>query len=142
MESCPGCWAAYGEVLAREYSDRSYGKSHRLTVDAYAVQHPGRPSRQTAQSVAVHLMSLALVLEKGISADKATQAMGRAAKAGAPYPWLEPPPSRGRVTVVDVGAATSAGAHVEMVAQWASSAWTAWAPHHVQIRSWLQSLAL
>lgn len=37
LESSPGCWAAYGEVLAREYSDPAYFQVHRLTVDAYAV---------------------------------------------------------------------------------------------------------
>ena len=50
MLSSPGCWAVFGEVLAREYSNALYMKNHRLTVDAYAVQHPGKPSRQaTAQ---------------------------------------------------------------------------------------------
>jgi len=142
MESCPGCWAAYGEVLAREYGDRSYGRSHRLTVDAYAVQHPGRPSRQAAQSVAVHLLSLCLVLERGLPADKATRALGRAVKVGTPFPWLEPPPSHGLVTVADVRGAPSAGAHVGMVAQWACSAWMAWAHQHGKVRFWLRSLAL
>jgi hypothetical protein len=41
MESSPGCWASYGEVLVREYTEPSYFGVHRLTVDAYAVQHPG-----------------------------------------------------------------------------------------------------
>jgi hypothetical protein len=44
-ESSPACWAAYGEVVAREYSDSSYAALHGLTVDAYAVQHPGPGSR-------------------------------------------------------------------------------------------------
>src|ERR1700688_1721358 len=39
--SSPGCWAAYGEVLAREYRDYRLARLHRLTVDTYAVQHPG-----------------------------------------------------------------------------------------------------
>lgn len=33
MLSSPGCWAAYGEVLAREYSDNRLARLHRLTVD-------------------------------------------------------------------------------------------------------------
>ena len=64
MESSPSCWAAYGEVLAREYNDPAFMAAHRLTVDAYAVQHPGRPSPQSIQSVALHLISLCLVLEQ------------------------------------------------------------------------------
>lgn len=34
--STSGCWAKYGELLAREYSDFSYMAVHNLTVDAYA----------------------------------------------------------------------------------------------------------
>ncbi len=55
MDSSPGCWALFGEVLAREYSDYNYASHHRLTVDAYAVQHPGKPSPPSIGSVAVHL---------------------------------------------------------------------------------------
>jgi hypothetical protein len=58
LESSPGCWRLYGEVLAREYSDLAFWAAHRLTVDSYAVQHPGRSSPQTIQSVCVHLLSL------------------------------------------------------------------------------------
>lgn len=65
MESSPGCWSVYGEVLVREYTDALYASLHRLTVDAYAVQHPGRPSPQSIQSVAVHLISLCLILDRG-----------------------------------------------------------------------------
>ena len=60
-----GCWAMYGEVLAKEYGEYRYPSVHRLTVDAYSVQHPGTPSRRSIQSVAVHLVSLYLVLERG-----------------------------------------------------------------------------
>ncbi|MCP5049599.1 MAG: hypothetical protein GY940_20685 [bacterium] len=36
MDSSPGCWKIFGEVLAREYSNAAYARYHRLTVDAYA----------------------------------------------------------------------------------------------------------
>src|SRR5678816_4348633 len=39
MDSSPGCWHVYGEVLAREYGDQAFRVAHRLTVDSYAVQH-------------------------------------------------------------------------------------------------------
>ena len=39
--SSAGCWAAYGELLALEYEDRTYAVVNRLSVDTYAVQHPG-----------------------------------------------------------------------------------------------------
>jgi hypothetical protein len=40
-----GCWEIYGEILAKEYGEYGYPElTHRLTVDTYAVQHPGTPS--------------------------------------------------------------------------------------------------
>ncbi len=55
MESLPGCWAAYGEIIAREYGDIAFATAHSLTVDSYAIQHPGQPSPQSVQSVGLHL---------------------------------------------------------------------------------------
>src|SRR5204863_8366917 len=73
-----GCWAVYGEVLAREYGEYRYPSVHRLTVDTYSVQHPGTPSRRSIQSVAVHLVSLHLVLERCFCSEKATAGIRRA----------------------------------------------------------------
>ena len=70
-----GCWAIYGEVLAKEYGEYGYPPVHGLTVDAYAAQHPGTPSRQAIQSVAVHLIALYLVLERGYGFARATEAL-------------------------------------------------------------------
>ncbi|HLW73652.1 MAG TPA: DUF5946 family protein, partial [Gammaproteobacteria bacterium] len=75
MESSPACWAAYGEVLEREYSDPGYYRVHRLSVDAYAVQHPGRPSPQTIQSVNLHLIRLCCLVEKSLPMEKANDLM-------------------------------------------------------------------
>lgn len=136
MESTPGCWAAYGRVLAREYQDRRYFAVHRLTVDAYAVQHPGKRSRQSIQSVGVHLVRLFLLLERGLTPDKANDAMLAAARHKAQYRWLEPPASLGAITVADVEAAAGIEGHVSVVKDWASQMWAVWSPHHSTIRSW------
>lgn len=137
LESSPGCWAAYGEVLVREYSDPVYYRIHRLTVDAYAVQHPGRPSPQCIQSVAVHLISLCLVLERGVAMTRATAAIQAAVEHKERYIWLAPPPSLGSMTVADVQRAKNAEEHERLVRAWAESAWTAWSPHHATIQNWL-----
>ena len=110
---------------------------HRLTVDAYAVQHPGRPSPKSKQSVAVHLMRLHLILELGFDDDAAAKAMPRLARQTHCLHWLEPPPSLGNKTVVDVWNTTNAHQHTEAAREWARSAWQAWAPHYVQILQWL-----
>jgi hypothetical protein len=52
-----GCWAVFGEILAKEFNNPSYFyPAHRFTVDTYAVQHPGVPNRKSIQSVNVHLV--------------------------------------------------------------------------------------
>lgn len=137
LESSPGCWAAYGEVLVKEYTDAAYYSIHRLTVDAYAVQHPGHPSPQSIQSVAVHLISLCLVLEHGIDVQHATRAMQTAVKTKDRFVWLMPPPSLGSITVADVHKAKNVEKHIALVRTWAASAWSAWTPYHATIQEWL-----
>jgi len=137
MESCAGCWATLGEVLAREYSDPGLFAVHRLSVDAYAVQHPGNQSRQSIHSVGVHLIRLCLFLEHELSAEYANDAMLRATNRKHTFTWLEPPASRGLLTVADVVKARATQAHKSAVRAWAQSAWAAWSPHHETIRTWL-----
>lgn len=104
-ESSPACWALYGQVLAREYSDPACFAPNRPTVDAYAVQDPGRPSPQTVQSAVLHLISLHLGLERGVSIHQATGLPSRAARGKGVYVWLERPRSRGELTIAFVHAA-------------------------------------
>lgn len=137
MTSSPGCWAVYGEVLAREYSDPTYFEVHRLTVDAYAAQHPGSTDRQSIQSVGVHLIRLCLFLEHGLTAEKANSAMLAAGKSKHHFHRLEPPASLGDFTTADVAKAESADEHKAAVREWAKVVWEAWTPHHDTIRAWL-----
>ena len=137
MESSPGCWSVYGEVLAREYSDRAYAAAHRPTVDAFAVQHPGQPAAQSIQSAGVHLVRLCLILENGFSDAAAGNAMEVIASRKAMLRWLAPPRSMGSITAVDVWRASGANEHVKAVCDWARSAWQAWAEHHEQVRNWV-----
>lgn len=136
MESSPGCWAVYGEVLAREYSDPRYFQIHRLSVDSYAVQHPGRPSRQSIQSVGLHLIRLYMFIEQGLAAEAANDAMLTAGTIKHTFKWLEPPPSLGDVTVLDVYNAGTLDKHIETVKRWANSVWQVWTPHHPTIKEW------
>ena len=136
MTSSPGCWAAYGEVLAREYSDPALAEVHRLSVDTYAVQHPGDRSRQAIQSVGLHLVRLCLLLERGLSSSHANDAMLTAARHKDQFTWLERPASFGSITVADVRAASNTESHASAVRAWANDAWQAWARHHPIVRQW------
>lgn len=141
MESCPGCWAMYTEVLAREYSDVRFARAHRLTVDSYAVQHPGQPSPQSIQSVGLHLVSLCLVLEHGIPMSETTAVLRHGASRKAELCWLEPPLSRGDITTVDVHAAKDADTHVQRVWDWAGAVWLAWSQHRHIVKTWTRRFA-
>ena len=112
----PSCWALYGEQLAREY-ERWDPEEHRLSVDTYAVQHPGGDDRRARQSVAYHLTALCLAV------------LRRVTTAAAEFPRLEPPSPNGTITVRDVLDGTP-------VRAWAEDVWAAWAAHHQAARAW------
>lgn len=135
MASSPACWEVFGEVLTREYSNAAYYAAHKYTVDAYAVQHPGRPSPQTIQSVAAHLIRLCLMLEHGVGPDAGGAAIKAAVEEA--YVWLPPPSSMGTLTVTNLRGAANAAEHGRLAKAWAESAWEAWSAHHDQIRAWL-----
>lgn len=135
----PGCWEVFGEVLAKEYDDYRYWPVHRMTVDAYAAQHPGTPSPQSINSVAVHLISLYLTLERGEPDNRVVKEMQRAADLGREsFFWLDPPGSLGEVTVLDVRQAKTPTEHKEVVERWAKSVWKAWGQHRETIRQWTE----
>jgi hypothetical protein len=138
MLSSAGCWAAFGRVLAREYADPSLFAVHRLSVDAYAVQHPGKPSsRPSAQSVGLHLARLTLQLERGLAPERANAVMLQLAEYKARFHWLEPPASRGAITVAQVAPVIDPVAHAAAVRAWARSALDAWQIHRATFEPWL-----
>lgn len=132
----PGCWQAYGELLAREYGEYGMPPVHRLTVDTYAAQHPGRPSPQSIQSVAVHLVGLYVVLDRGFDLSKASRVTSEAAAYRNRYHWLTPPDLTNSLTVEDVLAAETLARHEDRVWEWSRSVWDAWDPHHGTVRDW------
>ena len=103
---------------------------HRLTVDAYAAQHPGKPERRAIQSVWVHLAGLHLVLDRGLAHGFARRVLGALAADSETLDWLTPPADLGAVTVADVARAPDDVAHAVEVRRWAEAVWRAWRPHH------------
>jgi hypothetical protein len=128
MASSPGCWEAYAAVLAREYQNPAlFGLSHRLTVDAYAVQHPGDPAeRRARQSFWIHGASLWMVLRLGRTQAEATAALKTLAQGEFPAP---PPPLGFALSHADVLAAPEAE-HERQVMAWAEAALAGCAPAH------------
>jgi len=126
-----GCWKVYGMVLEREYGEYQCPEdAHRLTVDAYAAQHPGKPGPREQRLVNSHLMSLYLYLEQGADHGKIVQAVQALNESEDDLPWLTPPKPIGKRTVLDVLKAKSLEEHTAAVDAWARDVWAAWSPHH------------
>lgn len=137
----PACWLRHGALLAREYQQIAPWEAHGLSVDTYAVQHPGIPERRSIQSVALHLVAMCDRLERGGEEERRLWLLREGArKAPRDLRWLEPPPPAYRLTVVDV-LERDPDEHREAVAAWARDTWAAWAAHHDQVRAWLDELA-
>lgn len=147
--TCPACGAAgandleaceaiFQEVIARDFSELERFPLHRLTVDAYSLQHPDRYMR-SAKSAAAHLVGACWAIE-GTDDPQAAQAISRFLNGNPPLqrPQPDPPPrQRGALTIVDVRDAPDAREHRRVVLAWAADAWAAWSAHHVQARAWL-----
>ncbi len=112
MRSSPGCWSAFGELLAREFSDPAYFALHQVTVDSYAASHPGNPERRAIQAMALHLMTLQLVVEGGADASLGPVLHKRMVHRLPELWWLEPPVLHGRMTTADVLRGTGAEEHL------------------------------
>ncbi|KPF84990.1 hypothetical protein IP78_00290 [Brevundimonas sp. AAP58] len=135
MTSSPACWAAFNVVIAREFGDPGLMDIHGLTVDAWAVQHPGDGSRRAIQSVGLHLARLWVQLDQGSSGRAANRAMLGFAERKADLPEM-PPRQVYAVTVADVVDASDPEAHRTAVMIWARAVWADWADQHEFIQRW------
>lgn len=141
LGASPGCWKLYGDVLAKEYSDIEYMKVHRLTVDAYSLQHVGTESPQTIQSMNVHLIALCAAVQHGIVHDAISKIMDRCVRSRmSDFFWLTPPASFGTITVVDVLKAETQKEHAACVEAWAKDVWNAWGGHHKTVEGYLEGV--
>lgn len=128
-EGRAGCLEIFEEILAREFSDYRYGKIHRLTVDAYSLQHPDRYMR-SGKSFAAHLTGMCAALEGGdaLEINRAVQRwLGTNPKVEKP---AHLPERRGSLNVTCLRDVADAGEHAGRVREWARDVWGAWAEHH------------
>lgn len=131
-----GCWAAYGDLVAREYGEWANPPIHRLTVATYAAQHPREVTLRTTQSLAVHLITLLFIVERGLDAARVPREIGRAVADPSEFRWLHLPEAPGWQTILDVRGARDLREHTSRVQRWGRSVWEAWGPHHDVIRRW------
>jgi hypothetical protein len=134
MTSSPGCWKIYGDILAKEYSPDFFDQIvHRITVDTYAVQHPGKPERRAIQSVNGHLISLYATYEKKLPHKQAAEILKRVIEDSNfvdRFVWLDPPDFKDTKNVADVVVATDREEHEVLVREWGDSVWQVWKEKH------------
>jgi uncharacterized protein DUF5946 len=139
MRSSPGCWQLFGAVTAALPGQEEL----RLATDCFAAQHPGgaQDDRRQRQSVAVHLTSLCLHLEKHLPAARLNALLGRMSRTVLPlldtneWPYLPPPGRPGEVTVADVCPRAPKDDATD-IADWAEAVWRAWSDQHETVRGW------
>ncbi len=138
MTSSAACWRRFGDLLAAEYSIEALMPTHRLSVDTYAVQHPGNGSRQAIQSVGLHLARLMIHLGSPKPPKEMNNVMLRLGTRKATLHLLERP-ERFAMTIADVAPFVGTERHAEMVLAWAQCSWDDWSEHHGYIRDWVDA---
>jgi len=138
MDSSPGCWKLFGQILEKEYSNPDYMVNHRITVDAFAVQHYGKPSPQAIHSVNLHLASMYLIYDRGFDVKLADKGLTILAKYKSELFWLDPPENVGEITVADILKVHTSDEHCKLVFDWGKSIWDAWEVHHQTIQNFVE----
>ncbi|GGK34933.1 hypothetical protein GCM10008955_31090 [Deinococcus malanensis] len=141
MTSSPACWAAFNVLGSTRYSLADV-PFEALLVDAYAVQHPGTPSNQAINSVAIHLMVLYGVIVRGYAPDQAQRLRQRPGQQRRVpkherFFWLTPPSFASVLTVADVLSAADVQARADVAEAWVRDVWSVWAQlHEGQVAAW------
>jgi hypothetical protein len=143
MGASPACWRLYGQASTLSWGSADDLPLPRLVADAYGAQHPGRRQVRAVQSVAVHLMGLCLILERGALAERHFAPVRRREheRTTLDLYWLDPPRPNGTLTVRGPVQAAGRAEHAASVEAWARDVWAAWRPHHETVRGWLDRAA-
>jgi Family of unknown function (DUF5946) len=134
----PECWRLYGQVSTLSWGAADGLPVGRLVTDTYGVQHPGKRQVRAVQSVAVHLMGLCMVLERGDEPQVVPHLRDeKPARRTLDLRWLDPPRPNGTLTVHELLSAHGRDEHAAGVEAWARDVWAAWEAHHETVRGWL-----
>jgi hypothetical protein len=143
MGASPACWRLYGQASTLSWGQRDGLPLLRLVVNAYGAQHPGTKQVRALQSVAVHLMGLCTILERGVHSEPRLLHLRerKPARRTLDLHWLEPPRPNGMLTVRGPLEAKGRDEHAAAVEAWARDVWAAWEPHHETVRGWLDHVS-
>lgn len=140
MLGSAACWRGYGELLAVQYSDPRRMRFHQVIVDAYAAQHPGGNDPRAIQSVAIHLMTLFLFLERDVDPAIGTQ-LHKQMVVRPDFHRLERPDgaSKKALTFRHVPLDGDIDLARERAYEWARSVWDSWGPCQDVVRHWVKA---
>jgi hypothetical protein len=134
-----GCQKMFEDLVARDFGNVLYFRSHRMLVDTYALQHPERYC-VSAKSLAAHLTGLCWLLERDGSRAVGGEALRRWLNGPA---MMEKPASlpvhRGDLTIASVIGTHDPETHGRAVEAWARSTWQAYAALHPLARRWIDA---
>ncbi len=134
-----GCWALYNELHAKQYA--GFGAMTPIRViDAYCVQHHGKPERRAIQSVNAHLVALYLQLEKGFMEAQVNVSLQRVLKFADEFAWLEPPTPNGTLMMADVLRAVTPEEQANAIENYARDVWKAWQVHRAIVERWAEKV--
>ena len=131
----PACWAIFAALQNAGEPPLAPAPMNALLGDAYAAQHPGTPSPQAIQSVAVHLLTLHGVLADGVGVDRALwlrleTLQERSGPRKGRYSWLEPPDFAGPLAIADIVRQPTPQTRSVAVARYVEGVYRAWAAAH------------
>lgn len=137
MNASGECSRLYDEV---SYYTLAHGRErfiHQHLVDAYGAQHVRRDSRSTIGG-AFALGGLYLAIERGFNGRQVQDWHVRAARRSKEWPRFGPPADLGPITIADVHAAQPGPDRDQVLMQWCSSVWAAWAAERNRIREMVE----
>lgn len=140
----PACWAIYSRLLNGGVPPMPPVPFAALLVDAYAAQHPGTPSDRAIQSVAVHLITLYGVLERGVPLAEALWLRQRPLRGSLEarrrrFAWLIPPAFDGTHAIAAIVGEPTPEARAAQVRPYVEAVWSAWAAEHRStVASWYE----
>ncbi|MCB9422975.1 MAG: hypothetical protein H6667_24455 [Ardenticatenaceae bacterium] len=138
------CWELFAALNNAGEPPLAPGVYNGLLTDAYMVQHPGVPSPQAIQSVAVHLLVLYGVLEREMDPGQALwirlQAVDeRHGPKHGRFHWLTPPSFTNSLTVADIVKKPTPGERTAVLQQYVTSIWSLWANNHLDtVAAWYE----
>jgi len=131
-----GCHSRYEALLALEFGNALFFRVHRVTVDAYSLQHPEHYCA-SAISFAAHLTGLFAAMEH----EDPRAVNARVQRWLSSRPRLDKPAlplDRGRLTIANVKETGDPVAYAREVEDWGRATWDAYRDVHALAREWTQ----